>query len=258
MYYFISVNYNSSGIVNNWIMSIRKHCNTEHKIIIVDNYSTKEERMKIRNLSNDLNFILIESDNVGYGAGLNKGLDYIYKTEKNYKNIIVFAGNMDLIYQKISENLPDGNFVYVPKIYEGKRNRNPFLTKLQRKIIFLYKFAASTKSPFIYYIVISINKLIGFIPSKIWAVHGSLFCFRYILIDKKRKLFNDKSFLYGEELEFASYVEDRKFKFLESEIIAKHNSHITTQHVVTSTKKFLNLWIPSFNNWITRWNKKHL
>lgn len=258
MYYFITVNYNSSHLVKDWITSIKKTCKNKHEIIIIDNFSTLKEKIIMQKLAKKYNFILIESSNIGYGAAINKGINYIknYENDKNKinNNIVIFAGNMDLIYKNIPEKLSIGNFVYVPQVYENNRNRNPFLTRLQKNLsINFYKLAAVTNSVFFYYIAIGINKLIGFIPSKIWAVHGSLFCFNYKLINKYEKIFNDNSFLYAEELEFASYMEYKNAIFINTDIIVEHKSHATTQYINKSRKDFLKLWIPSFNNWLNRW-----
>jgi len=251
-YIFISVNYGTSGIIKDWIDSINKCYTGNKEFIIVDNYKSEEERKTIEKLSVKLRFHLIKSDNIGYGAGLNKGL-YYAENELNLKNAIIFAGNLDLEYKNIPQNL-NGKYVYVPRVLEGTRNRNPFLTKLQHKITSIYKFAAKYKISYIYYMVIIINKLVGFIPSKIWAVHGSLFCFNLSILDKNEMLFNENSFLYGEELEFASFMHSKGILFKDSEIIVEHSSHVCTKEVNDSTQKFLDLWSPSFLNWDKRWN----
>jgi len=251
MYYFVSVNYGTSHIISDWICSIKNQCNKDKVIIIIDNYKNSEERKKVLQLSKELNFHLIESENRGYGNGLNKGIQYI---KNNFGNKgIIFAGNLDLEYKNIPELPIDNDYVFVPKVMEGTRNRNPFLTRLQHKITPLYKIAGITQSPYLYYVVIAINKAVGLFPSKIWAVHGSLFCFSNSLIDNDI-LFNNESFLYGEELEFASYMEFKKAKFFDTDIVVNHDSHICTKDINASTKTFLQFWWPSFKNWGDRWN----
>ncbi len=249
-YCFVAVNYGTSSLIEHWIESIHNCYNGEIFVIIVDNYKDNNERQKTIALSEKIHFTLIESENKGYGAGLNQGISYAARHIKG--KVIMFCGNMDLIYTKIPR-LKSGDIIHIPKVLEGKRDRNPFLTNLQRKFTPMYHIAGRTKSPILYYIVISINKLLGVFPSKIWAVHGSLFCFDLLLIDQDLEVFNNKSFLYGEELEFASYMESRNAIFLKSEITVKHASHVCTQDINNSIKLFLDVWYPSFKNWANRW-----
>ena len=246
-YLFLAVNYNSNFLIINWIKSIRKL--TENpEIIIVDNFSTNDEIEIIKSLSLELDFILILSDNVGYGGGLNKGLIFI---KEKYKSGIVFCGNLDIEYLNIPKELPKGNFVHIPHIIEPKRNnRNPFLTRFQKNLIPIYGFAAKKKSQILYIISISLNKIFSIVKSKIWAVHGSLFCFDYSLLKDFNDLpFNNDSFMYGEEYEFARFIEIKGFKLIPSKIKAFHHSHATTKKI---KQKFIHYWAPSFLNFIDR------
>ena len=80
-YVFISVNFNSSHLIDNWIKSIN-NCSTNSDIIIVDNFSTIEERKIIRSFSIKYSFKLLELDNVGYSMAMNQALLFCKKTFK--------------------------------------------------------------------------------------------------------------------------------------------------------------------------------
>ena len=250
-YIFISVNFNSSYLIEPWIKSIKKNV-SNFKIIIVDNFSTIEERTKVRDLSIMHSYELIELDNVGYSMAMNKALLF-YKSR--YEGGIIFCGNLDIIFLTIPKNFKQGSYVYIPNVNEKNRNnRNPFLTVLQKNIIPIYKFAAYKKSISIYILAVILNKIVGFIPSKIWAIHGSLFCFNSCLINDDNKLpFNSNSFLYAEEWEFASFVENNNFEFIKSDIQINHLSNATTSLLIKNQRDFINLWAPSFINYIKKW-----
>ena len=236
---FISVNFNSSHLIDNWIKSIN-NCSTNSHIIIVDNFSTVEEREIIREFSKKYSFKLLEMDNVGYSKAMNQALIFC---KKIFKKGIIFCGNLDITFLNIPDKIIDGSYVYVPKVIEEKRNnRNPFLT-------------AKKKSIYIYFLAVILNKITGFFPSKIWAIHGSQFCFNSSLINDSKDLpFNNNSFLYSEEWEFASFIESNNFSFLKSDINVKHFSNATTSILIKDQKDFIKIWAPSFINYINRWN----
>jgi len=249
---FISVNFKSSHLIDNWVKSIN-NCSIDSDVIIVDNFSTIEEREILRLSSKKYSFKLIELDNVGYSKAMNQALLFCKKT---FKKGIIFCGNLDITFLNIPDRFIHGSYVYVPKVTEAKRNnRNPFLTVLQKKINPIYKIAAKKKSVYIYFLAVILNKIAGYCPSKIWAIHGSLFCFNISLINDLDNLpFNDNSFLYSEEWEFASFIESNNFSFAKSDIHIKHFSNATTSILIKDQKDFIKIWAPSFINYVNRWD----
>jgi GT2 family glycosyltransferase len=249
---FISVNYGTTDIIRNWHRSIGdlfKH----DKVIIIDNFYSLEERENIKKLSKELKFVLIESENIGYGNGLNKAFKYLQEENLNLDNYIVFAGNLDILYKNLNISFVNGKNVYVPFALEIKRNRNPFLTIFQKHFLKLHLFSIKSNSLFVFKLVIVIIKLAGFIPSKIWALHGSLFIFNASILNHGN-IFNENSFLYSEELEFASFVEHiANSKFIDCDVVYEHIGHVSTSSVIASLDDFYKVWKPSFNNWLLRW-----
>lgn len=254
MYVFITVNFGTSELIKPWANSIRKNC-SNCVLILVDNYHSDKERLNVNSIANDEKIELIYSDNLGYGNSLNTALKYFRNKHHELKedNIIFFMGNIDIKFVNIPKFLPKDKYVYIPIIKEKKRNRNPFLTKLQSRFIFLYKLASLKESLFLYYLAVIVNKFIGIFPSKTWAIHGSLFCFHNYVINKNKNIFNERSFLYAEELEFASYMEDMEAHLIESDIQVEHFPHAATNEIVRDRKNFIKIWKNSYNNWLTRW-----
>ena len=252
---FISVNYGTSNIIKQWITSI-ENFNNNQQIIIVDNFHSDIERLKVKQLSSELKFTLIESTNVGYGRALKVAFEYIKKKYSKLNDCVIFAGNLDIQFMCTEAKYLDGNIVYVPIALEGKRNRNPFLTHLQKKLLKLHLISIQSESLPLFIIVIFLIKLAGYVPSKIWALHGSLFVFNASILNHG-VIFNEKSFLYSEELEFASFIENlSNSKIRNSKIEYKHFAHVATCALVSTRKIFYKLWKPSFTNWLNRWEKR--
>lgn len=255
-YYFMAVNYGTAHLIEKWQLSIKKATpkNYETKFLIIDNYYSEREREKVRLLTKNNNIDLIESENIGYGAALNKGFKK-YKTSEKNRNSIIFAGNLDINYIRIPHFTKIENKSYIPKVMEKSRNRNPFLTKAQKKTLFIFRPASKEGNRLLFLTAVAINKIVGMIPSKTWAVHGSLFCINSDAL-KSHELFNEKSFLYAEELEFASYLEKNLTILEDSNIEIRHVAHAATSTIGTSKslKKFMKYWKPSFINWQKRWN----
>lgn len=248
---FISVNYGTSALINEWVANIRGF-EPSALILIVDNFKSKEERENIKDLSSKLDFILLESDNVGYGRALNLAIKYCRNLTSD-SDIIYFAGNLDIKYISIPAVFPSGKFIYQAKACERKRDRNPFLTRLQKKALFLHLLTLKTNSPIVLLFVTSILKLLGMVRSKIWTVHGSLFCFNEKCLSDM-EVFNEKSFLYSEELEFGSYMELHHCEFIKVDLSYSHDAHVATGALINSKRKFIQVWRPSFINWMVRWS----
>lgn len=254
MNYFISVNYGTSNIIKKWSDSIKK-ISSDYCLVIVDNFYSDEERKKTMQLCEKLDIKFLSSENIGYGAAIRRGIRELTNLELKEGDVI-FAGNLDLEYLKLPSKFTNGKFAYVPRVIESnKSNRNPFLTLIQAKFQFLYFLAAKFESRLIYLLAILVNKILGFVPSKIWTVHGSLFCFNSECISDRKLPFNEDSFLYGEELEFGSFVESNNIDFInyEDSIHVFHDSHVATSNLISNQTEFIKIWSKSFLNWYSKW-----
>jgi GT2 family glycosyltransferase len=250
--YVIGVNYDSSESISNWVTSIRD-ANPSAKIVLVDNFSSNEEREKCFSLSKDLDFKLLDSENIGYGRALNLAFKWV-KDDCKGKPSTILAGNIDITFTTIPKEFETGNFCYIPSAYEGVRNRNPFMNRVQKSMLPLYNIAYFTNSSFFLKIAMLFNRIGGFVPSNTWAIHGSLFCFDVTLLKNTCEVFNESTFLYCEELEFASFVELEGFDYRNVELSYQHAAHVSTSKLVTDLSSFMHLWKPAFRNWNQRWS----
>ncbi len=252
--YLIGVNYGTSRLIHRWYKSAIEH-NPKAKFIIVDNYSSSNERQRVELIAEELSIVLIKQENLGYGIALNVAIDYINSIHSKEDNIIIMCGNLDIEFSMIPLSFSKGPYVYIPKVLEGSRNRNPFITKLQSRFLPLHKISLKSDHVLIFLFIIGILKLAGKIPSRIWTIHGSLFCFNLECIGDS-EIFNRNTFLYSEELEFGSYMNSMtNVQFIESDVCFHHEAHCATGNIISNKSDFYKLWKNGFQNWCDRWDR---
>ena len=146
---------------------------------------------------------MLISENIGYGAALDLGLNHILNSQYYSDESIVYFGNVDVyptqpLRAEVSTGIPMLN------IYDTRRlkNVNPFLTKFQYLFFFLAKMAAKYKSKYLLLAWLAIQKITSKIPSKPAAVHGALFCLNVGDLRTVCPIFNPNVFLYCEEMFF--------------------------------------------------------
>ena len=96
MIYFLIVNYYSTNLVRKLINSIPTGLNVEYRIIIVNN---SPEDYSIEELSSQSVFILNNQNNLGFGRGCNRGLQWIYQRDSH---ATVWIINPDTYFEEIS------------------------------------------------------------------------------------------------------------------------------------------------------------
>lgn len=252
---FIAVNYNTSFLICKWVSSIRKS-KIDAVIILVDNFSTIAEREKSFAICERLNIVLLCSENFGYGRALNFAFQYVHDSYDfdSTSNVVIYAGNLDIEYDRVPHSLPKGNYAYLLRASESGRDRNPFLTIFQSRLLPLHSISLRLDSLIWFRLVIALLKLASVIPSDPWTSHGSLFCINYDSLIKKRPIFDAESFLYSEELEFGDWLgESPSTPLIKCLGVYEHNAHAATKSINSNTKEFFALWKPSFSNWL----KKH-
>ncbi|MCT7962377.1 glycosyltransferase [Laspinema sp. D1] len=78
MLYFVTVNYYSNELIEQLIQSIEDSSALEYRVIIVNNSPTD---VSIYQLECESTVILESGENVGFGAGCNLGLDWVYQQD---------------------------------------------------------------------------------------------------------------------------------------------------------------------------------
>lgn len=248
---FGAVNYGTSNLISQWAVSARK-ASPGALLVLVDNFSTEKELNAAKKLANDHGIILIESDNCGYGTSLNKIVSYCkarFPTETDSPKVLLL-GNLDVSFNRVEFDDNRKHFACLASGVERGCQLNPFLTVLQKRFLFMHKIAIFFNSPLILLLSTVLIKALGIFKSPPWTMHGSLFCISYDSITGE-KIFNDKSFLYSEELEFGSYLERNNIPLVWSGIEYQHIANVSTSKIIRGHREFFNYWWPSFNNWLS-------
>jgi GT2 family glycosyltransferase len=216
---FICVNYNESDITSKYVTNVLSlNSNFNIKIIIVDNYSSIDDKIKlsnfVKNNSNENLFLLNSDINLGYFKGLNLGIKFAIE---KFNFAFLTIGNNDLIfdddflYELEISSFDSTVMVLAPDVYTSNgihenphiKKRVSFFRRTVYKIYFTHYFIA--------YLISLIYKpkrrYSGFITEQqyIYMGIGAL----YILTPNFFKHFStlwDQVFLYGEEALLAGQI----------------------------------------------------
>jgi len=243
----IGVNYHSYVYAREFVRSWSALPQVSH-ILIADSFSSSQERDRIRGLSVHEKTIIVELDNHGYGSALNAALRIASKIDL-VEDSLVLLGNVDVMPISIElDPIQEGQIPQID-VLEGGRNRNPFLTVFQKKMLFMYKLAAKRKSPFLLAMAVYLNRFLSLFPGETWAVHGSFIALPGTLINKFDSTFSPDVFLYCEELFFAEKVETLGYRFQQYRIAVEHIGSVSTGPAIKRDKLKL------FKNWCDSMNK---
>ena len=156
-YVFIVVTYKNGEDLYDLDESIKKYLD-DYRVIIVNNHFDDECDSRIQNISKELNYQYISSENLGYGHGNNIGINF---AEKNYDYQYLIICNSDTIIQDFDESkLPISNTLIGPMIIakDGKF-QNPYWVFNSKLLEYIMYKGKKTNSYFLMYINIIINKV---------------------------------------------------------------------------------------------------
>lgn len=208
-YIFVVLVYKNLDVLHAFYDSIQKI--TNKKVIIVNSYYDDATEESCRKYAKKHLSDFISVPNNGYSAGNNKGIEYA-QTHYNYKYLIV--SNSDIVVESLppAKDLPKGCLILAPKtqMINGKK-QNPNLPYDIRFILILYKLYVKydCKSFLkISYIISRLSRELFFLlsyfrkecSSKIFSAHGCFIIFSKMAVDRLFPLFDERIFLYFEEI----------------------------------------------------------
>ena len=249
MLYAVAVNYKTSELIGRWAASIRRCAQIDSQLYVVDNFSSEQEGLQTINACSSASIKLIKSLNIGYGAALNLGIAEALKDGMKAGDWLLLS-NMDVEFQCLDLEGSE-RVVSVCQCLQSGQDMNPFLTALSKKALPIHVLSARLESPLLKKCALAAQSLLKLLPSVPVAVHGSAFIFRW---DQGYSIpiFNDKSFLYCEELEFMSWAERNFCELRASKTSFTHIGEVVSAHAVFETSRFHN-WCKSMMNWSDRW-----
>ena len=221
----VGVNYASATMVATYCQRWAG-CSEVKSITIVDCFSSSDERNEVARIVKQHGAKLVAVANLGYGNGLQAGLNALQS--RIDENDLIIAGNVDVLPRFLGV-MPAAGDIFMPKVFEGNRNRNPFMSKLQSRLLMLYEPALQTHPAFFIRMASLAVKIASIIPSPVWAVHGAVFVFRARAYKHFAPIFPPSIFMYCEELFFASWAEANDLEIVPVEWELEHVGGVSTE-----------------------------
>ena len=248
-----AIEYNTPNLID---LFINEWVNVECVVKIYIGSTTlnkSSSQFQLFNIVNNIEIYYIDLLNNGYGVALDTLINLIkVDIEFDFNDInYLFIGNIDVYPIKIDvpDYLNDQSKVPIINIIENGRNRNPFLSILQKRFIFLFKLPLIFNSFKVLLCIILIMKFLKLFKSKPWSVHGAFFCFNMNMLKVDKPFFNN-SFLYCEELFFARNLENLNIELVKSEISVNHIGGVSTTYIISSkNQSFFKFWKQSMKEY---------
>jgi len=224
--------------------------NFKGNVLIIDNNSIDSEKLLLKD--NRTFEVIFLKKNLGYGAALNRGIDFFIK--KDGFDQLLIVGNNDLIYSNDFCNClehtsyPKDAMIISPDIIKTKNNvhQNPFsvneFTKIER-----FKYKMLYLNYHITYLLFTILNNKHCLRSEknknnfdksccIKMGHGACLILLPSFLKRCRKL-NVPLFMYGEELFISLQVENEHGKiFYDNNVKVYHNEHRTIGNKLSREK----------------------
>ncbi len=217
-------------------------------VYVVDNYSGQEERERLEEIARDTGATVMHRANTGYGSALNAGIDRILASHP--EDALVLFGNVDVMPVSIGgARLGALELPEITVLQDGV-DRNPFLTWSQRRTLPWFGLPLRTGNWASLVAVQAASRLLRFLSSRTWAVHGSMFAATTDQLRSLVPLFDDDVFLYCEELFFARKAERLGYKFTRVPIVVDHIGSVSTFAVKASREKFFKIWSDSMARYL--------
>ena len=218
----------SSFFINNTI--------TDSKVIVVNSFYDKSTEVEFQRISNENLADFINVENLGYGNGNNKGVEFAIN---NYEFKFLIISNPDVAIIKMDKkyllNSPK-NIIYAPKIFTlKKKNQNPYIYNFSFNIRKVFYFACIKNITYLKYFIFFINSvfrrifnlLVTFSKKdfyKIYSCHGSFIIIGEEALKLLKNPFYNDMFLFNEEHFFARKAKLNKIdiRYLPQKVEVKH------------------------------------
>ena len=214
-----------------------KHLKTPNsKVLVVNSFYDEATRAEFERiaLANNADFLNVE--NKGYGYGNNRGCEYALK---NYNFRYLIISNADIEIQKLDINQLSDKHITAPKIITLKgKKQNPYLpyySKLYEKLKHFF-IKRKSKLTFICWIISRLMREFYLLFHKkgyVFAAHGAFFIMPNDILQKLFPLYNERMFLFVEEMHLAMLAKKNGIKFY-------YDSSIVVNHKEDGSVSFLN------------------
>ena len=234
----VIINYNDAESTKKLLTNIQNYKCLD-KIVVVDNNSTDNSLDELKAFESNRITIIKNSKNNGYASGLNTGAKYLIKNLGECNIIfsnsdIIIKGEKDL--KLLSSDINDKVGVVGPVIFEhGEYNRGWKQTSTNTEILLnLPLISRYLKKKLLYYKDKHYNKDISYVD----VVSGCFFMVSSKVLEAV-DYFDEKTFLYYEELIFSKKVQQIKIKAcIDNRVEIIHNHSVTIDKNVKKINKY--------------------
>lgn len=249
-YIFVVLLYRNMSDILEMLHSVDETIDDYHVVLVNSFYDeeTNEVAKSIAEKSQFCSFISVE--NRGYGAGNNAGIAY---ANAHYDYDYIIISNPDIVINNFDESAlqrADVAAVYAPKIISRDRKRqNPNWGIHSDFLEYLQYLACKTETKILDYSVIAVLKIIrllyGYLADifhihriKIGNAHGSFVILSKAAIDKIAPLYDEKMFLFYEEVYLGNKTYENKIPtYYVPDILIHHKEDGSMRIANVNTRK---------------------
>jgi hypothetical protein len=203
---FIVVVYKNTTDIIGFLESLKNLQNCTFKVIIVNSFYNLYTEKKFKQISKTNKCDFMTVDNMGYGEGNNKGINYA-KLKYKFDYLIVSNPDIQLIEFDYHNLFKFTSCVIAPQIITSKnKNQNPYYLFKLDLLEFIYYISFKYRIRLLRLLPILIHKLfrlvVNFFYSKsmrIYAAHGSFVIYHCNVLKLNDIKYNKKMFLFAEE-----------------------------------------------------------
>lgn len=210
-YVFVVLVYKNTDVLNGFFDSI-KHLDS-YRVVVLDSFYDESTRDRCKKIAEENNSDFISIPNKGYGAGNNKGVEFVIA---NYMFDFLIISNSDIIVKTLQyvETFVDQELIIAPEtiMLTGKK-QNPSMVDFPGFMTIYYWLSRHGYLGERYFLVhlshvlSRLGKIAVYLYSaftgkrtiRIFGAHGSFIIFTEKATRKLYPFFNDKMFLYNEE-----------------------------------------------------------
>lgn len=219
---FVLVVYKNTDDLINFLGQTKK-IKYNFKVIIVNNFFSLEVNTKIEEIAKTYDCDYININNLGYGHGNNRGIEYANQNYK-YNFLIVSNTDVDIIEFDISNLSSNSKSVYGPLIKtSSNKNQNPYWVYNNKMLEYLIYKGYYKRNKFYLYFGIGINKILRelFIlylnltrkqRYKVFSLHGSFVIFTRKSLEIIGLPYDEEMFLFAEEAHLAHVLKRNNIK----------------------------------------------
>ncbi len=238
---FLIINYNDYQTTEKILDNVKDYKILD-KIIVVDNNSTDDSFKKLSNFKSKKLIIIKNSQNKGYGSGINFGCKYI---NSKFGESYVFISNPDVIIygeedlQKLIQTFDKDTAIVAPiiKEHEGYNRGWKIPSPIQDSLLNLIYIHRFLRPKLLFYKDECYKNNV----MEVEAVSGCFFVINSFIL-KQCDYFDENIFLYYEENVIAKKIQKINKKVLiNTQVEVFHNHSVTIDKNINHIKKYKEL-----------------